>query len=69
METDTLRNTISRIILQRQDDGQWKPTGYFSNSGSRTVNYSLNLETLRARAFKNQVLRSYGLLSINILIE
>jgi hypothetical protein len=32
VETDTLRNTTGGIILQEQEDGTWKPVGYFSKT-------------------------------------
>ena len=32
LETDASRNATGGLILQQQDDGTWKPTGYFSKS-------------------------------------
>jgi hypothetical protein len=36
IETDASRNATGGMILQRQDDGQWKPTGYFSKTMTPT---------------------------------
>jgi hypothetical protein len=32
VETNTLRNATGGIILQKQEDGTWKPIGYFSKT-------------------------------------
>jgi hypothetical protein len=36
VETDASRNATGEIILQKQEDGTWKPVGYFSKTMTPT---------------------------------